>query len=218
MDILAALDETRRSLDVLQHPFYVRWNAGDLSAAELSLYATEYRHAVIALAGASASAAAMAPPALPPELRRHAEEEAAHVALWDQFAGAAGAPPARNAGEAGLPETQRCVAAWTAGGDLLEHLGVLYVLEAAQPAISKTKRAGLVSHYGYSPEGPATEYFRVHERLDVEHARQAADIISAQTDDLADRAKHGGRMVQRADAALRANWVLLTGVEVTAHG
>ena len=86
MDVLARLDQTRKSISVLEHPFYQRWSAGELSPEELGFYAWEYRHAVIALADASARAAAKAEPAHAVGLRLHAEEEAAHVELWDSFA------------------------------------------------------------------------------------------------------------------------------------
>ena len=36
---------------------------------------------------------------------------------------------------------------------------------------------GSTERYGYSPEGPAVEYFRLHATLDVEHARQARELI-----------------------------------------
>jgi len=232
MEIVDSLDQLRGSLNVLEHPFYQRWNAGELSAEELSIYASEYRHAVVALAEASELAAAGAPAQRRAALRRHAEEEAGHVEMWDAFARAAGAPEAPEADAAGLngralPETEACVRAWTAGEDLLEHLAVLYVLEAGQPGISRTKLDGLTGHYGYSPEGPATEYFRVHERLDVEHARQAAELIAELLADAEDPAERGERaerqapaerMTERGAAALRGNWELLDGVEARARG
>src|ERR1700689_4879893 len=92
MDILARLDQTRSACNVLEHPFYQRWSAGELSAGELSRYAGEYRHAVVALAGASELAADCASDDLRPGLRRHAEQEAAHVGLWEQFERAMGEP------------------------------------------------------------------------------------------------------------------------------
>ena len=63
MDVLARLDETRSAINVLEHPFYQRWSAGDLSAEELAIYAAEYRPAVVALARASELAAEKAGPA-----------------------------------------------------------------------------------------------------------------------------------------------------------
>jgi pyrroloquinoline-quinone synthase len=209
MDILARLDEARSQCNVLEHPFYQRWSAGELSASELGLYAGEYRHAVMTLADASEKAAAKAGSAHELGLRAHAEEETAHVELWEDFARAAGARPAAGA----LAQTEECVQAWTAGEDVLEHLAVLYAIEAGQPEISKTKLEGLTEHYGYSEEGPAVEYFRVHELRDVEHAREAGELIEELLSGCEDPEAHAERMVQRARAALRGNWQLLSGVE-----
>jgi len=234
MNVIDMLDEARAQTNVLEHPFYERWSAGELSAPELALYAGEYRHAVLALADASAQAAgAAAQPGHRAGLQRHAEEESAHVELWDEFARASARravgdtavtstvpvadtlPPADAAADADgrpLAQTEACAQAWTAGADLLERLAVLYAIEASQPEISRTKLQGLIEHYGYTPDAPALEYFRLHEHLDVEHAREASELIGRLLDSHPDPDGKAIRMVQRARAALDGYWLLLDGV------
>ncbi len=212
MDVFARIEEARRERNVLEHPFYVRWSAGELSAEELGYYAGEYRHAVVALADASAAAAAKASEEHRAGLERHAAEERSHIELWDKFAAAATNDDVLN--RAPLSETEQCAQAWTAGEDTLEQLAVLYAIEAGQPEIAKTKLEGLVGRYGYRPEGPAVEYFELHATLDVEHARQARElIVELMSADAGEAEAQAERMLVRATAALRGNWTLLDGVD-----
>ena len=218
MDVLAGIDRARAEIDVLEHPFYERWSAGLLSAGDLARYAQQYRHAVVALAHASALAARRAGPAHAHHLREHAREESEHVALWDRFAQATRERLAgtREMSAPALAQTRACADAWRQGEHLLDHLAVLYAIEAAQPAVSRTKLEGLVTHYGYTPRAHAVEYFRVHATRDREHARQARALIAA----LLARSDNAGfspsRLIERARAALAGNWSLLDGVQARA--
>lgn len=192
MDLFDRIETVSARWDVLRHPFYRRWSCGELTRPELAYYAGEYRHLVTALAATAARAA-------DPD---HAAEEAAHVQLWDRFAGAVGAELEREP----RPETALCVEAWSPPGRLAG-TAVLYAVETAQPAISRSKLDGLLLHYGLE-EGPATEYFALHATLDVEHAARSRDVLAAEAAE-----EDVDRVAGAAEAALRGNWLLLDGVE-----
>jgi pyrroloquinoline-quinone synthase len=201
VDLWSRLADVHRRWNVLDHPFYQRWSRGELSAGELALYAGQYRHAVVALAQAADGAARAAGDA---DLAAHAGEEAAHIALWDAFAEAAGTDGRAEAS----PETAECADAWAGEGrDLLGHLVALYAIESAQPAISRVKADGLREHYGFAG-GPGTAYFELHAERDVEHAAEARAAIAERLDGADEDA-----LVAEAERVLWANWTLLDGVE-----
>jgi pyrroloquinoline-quinone synthase len=194
------IESSRQRWNVLEHPFYQRWSEGELTREELARYSGQYRHAVEAIATLSAAAA----DALPDhdELRRHAAEELGHVRLWDGFVeavdGETNAIP--------TPETASCVEDWAGEGEALELLGRLYAVEVSQPAISRTKRQGLIERYGFE-DGPGTAYFKVHEGRDVEHAAEVRELVSELATDA-----DADRIVAAAERAYEANWRLLDGV------
>ena len=70
MTLFEQLEAVQERWNVLRHPFYTRWERGELTVSELSFYAGEYRHAVEALAQQAEAAAS-----------GHAAEEAEHIAL-----------------------------------------------------------------------------------------------------------------------------------------
>jgi pyrroloquinoline-quinone synthase len=189
MELFDRIDAARARWNVLAHPFYVRWERGELGQDELAAYAGEYRHAVVALARAAAASGDA----------EHAREEAEHVSLWDEFAAALDAPLDREP----TAETRACGEAWSPD-ERLEALAVLYAVESAQPDISRTKLRGLVNHYGFEADAPGARYFVVHADRDVEHAREArAALVEAGA---------APELANAAERALRANWLLLDGL------
>jgi pyrroloquinoline-quinone synthase len=191
MNVIERIDEARGRWNVLDHPFYLRWERGELTRDDLAFYAGEYRHAVVALAGAAAAAG-------DPE---HAAEEAGHISLWDDFAAALDAPLDRDPTQ----ETRTCTEAWRRE-DPLEARAVLYAVESGQPDISRTKLTGLVDHYGFTRGSAETEYFELHAERDHEHAEASREMLEHTSPRDADR------LAAAAEAALAGNWRLLDGV------
>jgi pyrroloquinoline-quinone synthase len=187
MNLIDRIDGARARWNVLDHPFYVRWERGELSRDELAHYAGQYRHAVVALAETAAATGD----------GDHAAEEAAHIDLWDDFAAALDAPRAD-----ATAETRECIEAWSRD-DALEARAVLYAIEAGQPDISRTKLTGLVEHYGFTAEDRGTAYFSLHAERDHEHAAASRDVLAT--------VESEDRLVEAAEAALRGNWRLLDG-------
>jgi pyrroloquinoline-quinone synthase len=194
VDLIERLDAVRGRWNLLEHPFYRRWSCGELRREELAHYAGEYRHAVVALAETAERSGNA----------EHAREEAEHVLFWDDFAAAVEADTTR----APSPETAECIAAWTAPGDRLEALAVLYAIEAGQPAVSQAKLDGLAEHYGIAQDEPAAAYFALHAELDHEHAAESRETLEAEA-----AAADADRLTEVAEHALRGNWTLLDGVD-----
>ena len=205
MNFWDRLETIAAQKDVLRHPFYVRWTEGKLNRDELADYSGQYRHAVVALAGAAA-AAARSPEAGTDAraLAAHGREEADHIALWDRFVAQVGGDSAACANR----ETRACAEAWA--GDtsrpLLHTLTAMYAIESAQPAISRTKLSGLAEYYGIG----SSPYFELHEQLDIEHAAQTRELIEKRLA-TADQ----DALLRTAAAVLNANWALLDGIDAT---
>lgn len=214
MDFWSRLEEIRSRHNVLNHPFYQRWSAGELKLDELAFYAGEYDQAVRGLAEAvTATAEASDEAALRETLHVHAVEEASHIDLWSKFAAAVGADVSA-LDESPRSESVECRQAWAgaAKDGFLNGLVTLYAVESGQPQISETKLDGLRRFYGFE-DGPATEYFELHAELDKEHSEHSRKLIerSLTEGDLVDADVDS--LLASAERAFEANWKLLDGVE-----
>jgi pyrroloquinoline quinone (PQQ) biosynthesis protein C len=200
--------ESRRALwDVTSHPFLRRWQVGLLGRGDLATYASEYEHAVTAIATACGNIARQDPDTF----AVHAAEEEQHVTAWREFAKASGwgGMNAWLYAEDPLRSTLSCAATW--GGDenrdLPLGLVTLYCVESLQARVSELMLEGLLRHYGYR-EGAATDYFRVHSELDLEHAqlmREELDRILPEVDP--------EPLIEQAGRVNHDYWQALNGIE-----
>src|SRR5215472_16748237 len=103
-----ALQATLAPRDLLTHPFYQAWSAGELRAEDLARYAEQYRFQVAALPELLRRARSLTRDAdTEDELSRNLDDEegrtgVAHARLWEAFGAAVGAA----AETSPLPETR----------------------------------------------------------------------------------------------------------------
>jgi pyrroloquinoline-quinone synthase len=171
----AALDGRR----LLTHPFYRRWEAGELRLDELAAYAGQYRRFEAALpelletiaAGLDRADAAAA-------VRANLADERgtpSHLELFDDFLAAVGGcadDPPGPAAEA-LVAAHRDLAATDPGAAL----AALAAYEVQAPLIAATKAEGLRTRYGLGDAG--TRFWDVHATLETRHAGWTLDALAA---------------------------------------
>lgn len=184
MEVAALLDAQIASRRLLDHPFYRRWTAGDLSRGELQEYARQYFHYALAfptfLSGMHANCDDIA--TRQQLLENLIEEERGgenHPELWLRFCEALGldrsevqAGPANEATEALI----RCMRFITRDGGLHEGLAALYAYESQIPAVAKAKIEGLARWYEIR-EPRDIAFFTVHMEADVNHSATARALL-----------------------------------------
>lgn len=191
MDVRAELNAIVEKYDLLNHPFYQAWSAGELPKEALAMYAAEWGNFV---AQVPKGWAAHGDEAI-------AAEEVTHVALWDDFASSLGTQVAAPT----ISEMKGLVAACDKNfSDDVASVGALYAFEAQQPKTSTSKLAGLKEWYSVGSKGE--EYFRIHcdDIHEMEILAQRAEKMGP-----ADQA----RTVAACEETAKALWDALTGVQ-----
>lgn len=176
--VLKKMESETSSRDLLEHSFYKRWLAGELTRRELADYAAQYYHVVAALPRWLEIAADQHPEHRN-ELLAHAAEEAAHVGLWARFADACGVTPDALKSSKPNKATAAMLRACDVSAEAGNAAAVAWALEVQTPAVSKEKLRGLESFYGIDVRNGG-EYFDVHARLDVEHSAELERVIASQ--------------------------------------
>ncbi len=212
--LMAEIDNRRDRWTADRHPFYTRWSAGVLTAADLQAYAAEHHHVAAALAEAAHRAAALADGLLQEELTRHAQERDHELDLWAHFSVATGWPRSAAWWFAAdpLPETELSVARWTGDAErpLAAHLVTLYALETVVADVARPLLDALMGTYGFTRSASVAYFER---RLAGDDG--AAGLIEAAicgllpvTDPFV--------LLRHAEVSYRAYWELLDGVARTA--
>jgi pyrroloquinoline-quinone synthase len=215
--------ETRiAKYDLLCHPFYQAWAAGELSREDLRDYALDYYHHVDAFPEYLAAFGIRLDDG---ELRRavlanmrdeqggedeYGEPGRAHAELWLDFAEGMGAR--RTAfGHSPVGEVKALVEHFShvaTTGSVEEALAAFYAYESQVPRIAAEKERGLRELY--SADERTCCYFTLHTTADVFHSNAWKQQLKKRFDEQPETA---GRALNAAEAAAKSLWNALDGIE-----
>jgi pyrroloquinoline-quinone synthase len=216
-EFLEQLDARVARYDLLCHPFYKAWSAGELTRDDLREYARDYYHHVEAFPGYLAQLAVRLEDG---ELRRAvlanmceengAEDGRSHAELWLDFAEGMGAARAMDA-HAPVQEISELTGHFqrVASEDSPEEaLAAFYAYESQVPRVAKEKERGLRALYG--AEDKTCAYFTLHATADIYHSnvwrKQLEKRVTANPE-------VAGPALDAAENAAKMLWQALDGIE-----
>jgi pyrroloquinoline-quinone synthase len=189
-------DEAISDRQLLDHPFYRRWEAGELRRVELTHYAEQYRHfeTMLPLFLRRLSAKLSPGPARDLVDANLDDEVAApsHLELFEEFATFYGARPVEM-----TPATRGLVDAYTEvlhRGPVAALAGLL-AYESQGAGIADTKAAGLHDHYGASRQ--ALVFWHEHGSIEEDHAQWTFDALESLEPDVSE-VQEAARVVAQA--------------------
>ncbi len=219
---LSELDSRIKKYDLLCHPFYKAWSAGQLTREDLREYACDYYHHVAAFPTYLAQLGIRLEES---ELRRavlanlsdekggedaFGAPEQPHAELWLDFAEGMGASRALP-GHQPIPEINGLVEYFNRiaqEGTPEEALAAFYAYESQVPRVAQEKARGLREMY--SADEKTCAYFTLHTTADVHHSqvwrRQLAKLVEK------DPSRAEAALIA-AERAAKALWVALDGIE-----
>jgi pyrroloquinoline-quinone synthase len=218
---LSLLEERIHQYDLLCHPFYKAWSAGELTQDDLRAYGEDYYPHVEAFPGYLAQLGVRLEEG---ELRRavlanltdekggedsYGEPERSHAELWLDFVegmGGSRIPKRRPVGEV------RKLISWfhrVAGdGTPEEALAAFYAYESQVPRVAQEKDRGLRELYG--ADGKTRGYFTLHATADVHHANVWRTQLEKRVKANPETAE---KALAAAETAAKALWRVLDGFD-----
>jgi pyrroloquinoline-quinone synthase len=218
---VSVLDERIQRYDLLCHPFYKAWSAGELTRDDLRAYAEDYYPHVEAFPGYLAQLGVRLEEG---ELRRailanmtdekggedfFGEPDRSHAELWLDFVegmGGSRVPKRRPVGEV------RKLISWfqrvASEGAPEEALAAFYAYESQVPRVAQEKDRGLRELYGADAKTRA--YFTLHSTADVYHAQVWRTQLEKRVKANPNTSE---KALAAAENAAKALWNVLDGFE-----
>jgi pyrroloquinoline-quinone synthase len=216
------LEASIAKYDLLCHPFYKAWAAGELTRDDLRDYARHYYHHVHAFPSYLAEFALRLDEG---ELRRavlanmcdekgtpggSGKDSVPHSELWLDFAEGMGA---RRDMQWHLPITQvreltRHFHRVASEGSPEEALAAFYAYESQVPRVAKEKERGLREIYG--ADDKTCGYFALHATVDIYHSNVWREQLEQR---IAANPERAQAALEAAEDAARMLWEALDGIE-----
>jgi pyrroloquinoline-quinone synthase len=216
------MDARIAKYDLLCHPFYKAWSAGELTGKDLREYARDYYHHVEEFPSYLAEFGLRLEES---ELRRAvlanlAEEKGfngkpAHAELWLDFAEGMGASRDMRGHKpvAEVAELTRFFHRLAAEGTPEEALAAFYAYESQVPRVAKEKARGLEEIYGADEK--TRGYFTLHTTADVYHSQVWRQQLAKQ---LESHPEQADKALAAGENAAKALWRALDGIEAQRMG
>lgn len=216
------LDTRIANYDLLRHPFYQAWSAGQLTVNDLREYAQDYYHHVEAFPSYLAAFGLRLEEG---ELRqavlanmcdekggeaRPGRDSVAHAELWLDFAEGMGS--GRNLeGHTPVPEIRQLIRHFhqlASDSSPEDALAAFYTYESQVPRIAQEKERGLRQMYG--ADRKTCGYFSLHATADVHHARVWRTQLEKR---IAVHPEAGNAALNAAETTAHMLWQALDGME-----
>jgi pyrroloquinoline-quinone synthase len=216
------LDTRIAKYDLLCHPFYQAWSAGELTREDLREYARDYYHHVEAFPIYLAELGIRLDES---ELRQTVlanmadekgmadglgQQSAPHSEHWLDFAEGMGAHRDMR-GHNPVPEIAELISFFhrvASEGTPEEALAAFYTYESQVPRVAKEKARGLRDMYGANER--VTAYFSLHTTADVYHSQVWRQQLGKR---LAANPQVAGQALVAGENAAKALWRALDGIE-----
>jgi pyrroloquinoline-quinone synthase len=211
-----ALDARIAEYDLLCHPYYKAWSAGELTREDLREYAADYYHHVAAFPTyLSALHSRLEDGSLRRSvLRNLCEEEIEgrpHSEMWLDFAEGMGADRAGVRAHLPVAEVQNLIDEFRSvarNSSTAEALAAFYAYESQIPRIAKEKATSLTGRYG--ADSRTASYFKLHQTADVEHSRVWRDLLTQEVEAHPEQAEPA---LAQAEQVARSLWQVLDAMQ-----
>jgi pyrroloquinoline-quinone synthase len=215
-EFFTELDARIAKYDLLCHPFYKAWSAGELTREDLRNYGQNYFHHVNAFPEYLQTFASRLPEG---DVRRavkanHDDEVGVHGSrphseLWLDFVEGMGGERAGTAKPiAEIDALMRQFQSAAVEGRPEEALATFYAYESQVPRVAAEKSRGLQQIY--AADAKTCQYFNLHTTADVYHSRVWKQQLANAVEDNPEAAE---RALNAAGNAAKALWNALDGIE-----